>query len=188
MGRVIVFNSVSVDGYFAGTDGDLSWLYNTTKDPEWDAFVKGNASGGGQLLFGRITYEMMAGYWPTKQAMEQYPVVARGMNTVPKVVFSRTLEKASWNNARLVTENMAAEVRRMKEEPGKDMAVLGSGSIVSQLAQEGLVDEYQFVVAPVILGEGRTMFDGISKKLRLKLMKTRTFHNGNVLLSYEPEA
>ena len=103
-------------------------------------------------------------------------------------MFSRTLDKASWNNTKLVKGDMAAEIRKMKKEPGKDMAIMGSGSIVSQLAQEGLIDEYQIVVIPVVLGKGRTMFDGIKEKLSLKLTKTRTFGNGNVLLCYEPMA
>jgi dihydrofolate reductase len=88
----------------------------------------------------------------------------------------------------LVKDGMAAEIRRMKKEPGKGMAILGSGSVVSQLAQESLIDEYQIVVNPVVLGKGRTMFDGIEEKLTLKLTKTRSFGNGNVLLCYEPRA
>ncbi len=187
MARLIVFNSVSADGYFADANGDMRWAYNDTKDPEWDAFVESNASGGGTLLFGRITYEMMAAYWPTPQAIQQYPVVARGMNENQKVVFSRTLDKVTWNNTKLVNGDLAAKVRKMKSEPGNGLAVLGSGSIVSQLAKEGLVDEYQIVVTPVVLGEGRTMFDGIAKKLPLTLTRTRTFNNGNVLLCYEPK-
>ncbi len=186
MPRLIVFNSVSTDGYFTDANGDMRWVYNAKKDPEWDAFVESNASGGGRLLFGRITYEMMAAFWPTPQAMQQYPVVARGMNENQKVVFSRTLDRITWNNTKLVKGDLAAEVRKMKSEPGNGIAVLGSGSIVSQLAKEGLVDEYQIVVTPVVLGEGRTMFDGVAKKIPLKLTRTRTFNNGNVLLCYEP--
>lgn len=186
MAKLIVFNSVSTDGYFTDADGDMRWVYNGKKDPEWDAFVESNASGGGTLLFGRITYEMMARFWPTPQAIQQYPVVARGMNENQKLVFSRTLDKVTWNNTKLLNGNLGAEVRKLKSEPRKGIAVLGSGSIVSQLAKEGLVDEYQFVVTPVILGEGRTMFDGITGKLPLKLTRTRAFNNGNVLLCYEP--
>jgi dihydrofolate reductase len=140
------------------------------------------------LLFGRITYELMAGYWPTPAAAKAYPAVAEGMNNLPKVVFSRTLDKASWQQTTLVKGDLAGEVRKMKKEPGEHIAILGSGSIVSQLAQEGLIDEYQVVINPVVLGKGRTMFDGIKGKLTLKLTKTRTFGNGNVLLCYEPAA
>jgi dihydrofolate reductase len=107
------------------------------------------------------------------------------MNSMPKVVFSRTLNQASWSNTKLVKGNLASEVRRMKEEPGNGITVLGSGSIVSQLTTEGLIDEYQVVVNPVVLGKGRTMFDGIEEKLSLKLTKTRTFGNGKVFLCYE---
>jgi dihydrofolate reductase len=158
MRKIIVFNSVTVDGYFADMNGDMSWANN--EDAEFNAFVEDNASAGGELLLGRITYELMAGFWPTPFAIEKYPVVAEGMNNLPKVVFSRTLDKASWNNTKLVKGGMPAELRKMKKEPGKDMVIMGSGSIVSQLAQEGLIDEYQIVVVPVVLGKGRTMFDG----------------------------
>ena len=186
MRKLVVFNNVTLDGYFADMNGDMSWAHK--QDAEWNAFVQENASGGGQLLFGRITYELMTSYWPTPCAMKNDPIVAERMNNLPKVVFSRTLDKASWNNTKLVKGDMAAEIRKMKKEPGKDMAILGSGSIVSQLAQEGLIDEYQIVVNPVVLGKGRTMFDGIKEKLTLKLTKTRTFGNGNILLCYEPAA
>jgi len=186
MRRLVVFNSVSVDGYFVDMNGDMSWAKNATPDAEWDAFGAENAKGGGTLLFGRITYEMMASFWPTPLATQIDPIVAEQMNSLPKVVFSRTLNQASWSNTKLVKGDMPAEVQKMKQEPGKGMAVLGSGSIVSQLAQEGLIDEYQIVVNPVVLGRGRTLFDGITQKLALKLTKTRAFSNGNVLLCYEP--
>jgi dihydrofolate reductase len=186
MRKLIVFNQVSMDGYFVDMNGDMSWAHNVNKDKEWDAFVAANASGGGQLIFGRITYELMTSYWPTPFAMQTDPIVAEGMNNLPKVVFSRTLDKASWNNTKLVKDGMAAEIRRMKNEPGNVMVIMGSGNIISQLTQERLIDEYQIVVIPVALGKGRTMFDGIKEKLSLKLTNTRTFGNGNVLLCYEP--
>ena len=188
MPRLIVFNHVTLDGYFAGVNGDISWTHKDMQDAEWNTFVADNAKGGGRLLFGRTTYELMAGYWPTPAAIRNAPIVAEQMNNLSKVVFSRTLDKASWNNTKLVKGDLAAEIRKMKKEPGPDMVILGSGSIVSQLAQEGLVDEYQIVVNPIVLGKGRTMFDGLKGKLALKLTKTRTFGNGNVLLCYQPIA
>jgi dihydrofolate reductase len=188
MRKLIVFNHVSLDGYFVDSNGEMSWAHAHQQDAEWDAFVAENASGGGVLVFGRITYELMASFWPTPFAIENMPVVAEGMNNMPKVVFSRTLDKASWNNTKLVKGDLAAEIRKMKQEAGEGLAILGSGSIISQLAQEGLIDEYQIVVNPVVLGKGRTMFDGIKEKLSLKLTKTRAFGNGNVLLCYEPMA
>ena len=186
MQKLIVFNSVSLDGYFVDANGDMSWAHK--QDPEWSEFASGNARGGGTLLFGRVTYDLMANYWPTPMAMKNDPVVAEQMNHLPKVVFSRRMEKASWNNTKLVKDDIAAEVRKMKQEPGEGMAILGSGSIVSQLAQEGLIDEFQIVVNPIVLGKGRTMFEGIEKRLALELTSSRAFSNGNVVLRYEPVA
>jgi dihydrofolate reductase len=184
MRRVIAFEQVSLDGFFVDAKGDMSWAHK--QDPEWNAFAAGNASGGGGLLFGRVTYEMMAGFWPTPAAAEQAPAVAEGMNAAPKVVFSRTLQKPSWKNTKLVKGDLDAEVRKLKQEPGPDMAILGSGTIVSQLTQARLIDEFQIVVNPVVLGKGRTLFEGVQDRLALKLVKTRAFANGNVVLYYEP--
>ena len=186
MRRIAVFNQVTLDGYIADLNGDMSWAHK--QDAEWNAFVAGNAEGEAAMLFGRITYQMMASWWPTPQAMKSMPVVAEGMNNAPKVVFSRTLEKASWNNTKLVKGGLAAEVRKMKNEPGPDMVIFGSGTIVSQLTEEGLIDAYQVVVNPVVLGKGKTMFEGIRERVTLNLTSTRTFGNGNVLLCYEPAA
>ena len=188
MRKLVVFNNVTLDGYFAGVNGDFSWAHRGNDDAEFNAFVADNASGGGQLLFGRITYELMASYWPTPNAIKNDPIVAERMNSMPKVVFSRTLDKVSWSNTKLVKDDIASEIRKMKKEPGKGMAILGSGSIVAQLAPERLIDEYQVVVNPVVLGKGRTMFDGIKAMLTLKLTKSRTFGNGKVFLCYEPMA
>jgi dihydrofolate reductase len=140
------------------------------------------------LLFGRITYELMASYWPTPLAKQNMPAVAEGMNRMPKTVFSRTLDKVTWNNTKLLKGDLATEVRKLKNEPGPDIVILGSGSIVSQLAQEGLIDEFQIVVNPIILGKGRTMFDGVKETVTLKLVKSRVFGNGNVVQDYEPVA
>ena len=186
MRRVVVFNSVSLDGYFVGLHGDMSWAH--TQDAEWNAFVADNAKGEAVLVFGRITYEMMASWWPSPQARKSFPVVAEGMNSLPKVVFSRTLDQATWSNTKLVKSDLPAAIRKMKHEPGNDMVIMGSGSIVSQLAQEGLIDEYQIALTPVVLGNGRTMFAGINEKQNLRLTKTRVFANGTVFLCYEPSA
>ncbi len=184
MRRLVVFNHVSLDGYFVDASGDMSWVHK--QDAEWTAFTAENATGGGALVFGRITYDMMAGFWPTPQAMQTMPIVAERMNQMPKVVFSRTLADPAWKNTTVVKDNIVAEMGRMKTKSGPSMTILGSGSIVSQFAQEGLIDEYQIVVNPIVLGQGRTLFDGIQKRLLLKLTKSRTFANGNILLSYRP--
>ncbi len=186
MRRAIVFNMVSLDGYFVDSKGDMSWAHKN--DEEWNAFVSQNVSGNGSLLFGRITYEMMASYWPSPMALKNSPIVAKGMNEMPKIVFSRTLDKASWNNTKLVKGDLATEVRKLKGESGPDMVILGSGSIISQLAQHDLIDEYQIAVNPIVLGKGRTMFEGVTKRLNLKLTNSRTFGNGTVFVCYQPTA
>ncbi len=188
MSKLVVFNNVTLDGYFTGADGDFSWGHSGREDAEFNAFVNDNASGEGRLLFGRITYELMASYWPTPMAFKNDPIVAEGMNRMLKVVFSRSLENVSWSNTQLVKGDIVSAIRKMKNETGNDMTILGSGSIVSQLAPEGLIDEYQVVLNPVVLGNGRTMFDGIKEKLNLKLTETRTFSSGKVFLCYEPKA
>jgi dihydrofolate reductase len=185
--KLIVFNNVSLDGYFTDKNGDMSWAYNPVQDGEWDAFVASNAKSGGTLLFGRITYDLMVNYWPTPAAKKNNPAVAEGMNRSQKVVVSKSLSKPTWENTRLIKGDLAAEIRKLKQEAGEGIAILGSGSIVAQLAPEGLIDEYQIVVTPVVLGKGRTLFDGIEKKLMLKQIKTRAFKNGNVVLYYEPQ-
>jgi dihydrofolate reductase len=186
MAKLIVFNNVSLDGYFTDRNNQMNWAHNSAPDKEWDLFVQGNASGEGVLVFGRKTYELMAGYWPTPAAARNDPVVAEEMNKRLKIVFSRTLNEAAWANTRLVKGGLAEEIRALKAGPGAGMAILGSGSIVAQLAPEGLIDEYQIVVTPVVLGAGRTMFDGLPKPLPMKLVRSRAFANGNVFMSYVP--
>ncbi len=186
MRKLIVFNHVSLDGYFQDAKGDMSWAHTMDPDPEWNAFVEDNAKGGGILVFGRITYELMTRYWPTEMAKQNDPVVAERMNAMPKVVFSRTLKKATWNNTRLISDDPVAAMRRLKQEDGEDMAMFGSGTIVAQLAPAGLIDEYQIVVNPLILGSGRTMFEGVPEPVRLRQTQARAFRNGNVVLWYVP--
>ena len=184
MRKLIAFMQTTIDGYFASPTGDMSWAHRGASDREWKDFVEGNASGGGELVFGRKTYEMMVQYWPTPQAAERSPLVAERMNALPKIVFSRTLERASWRNTRLVKGDLVAEMRKLKTADGPDMAILGSGSIVKQLAEAGLIDEFQIVVNPLALGGGQSLFGGVGHRLPLRLMQTRSFANGNVLLRY----
>jgi dihydrofolate reductase len=184
--KLSVFNSISLDGYFTGPNNDMSWARRDRNDAEWNEFVGGNASGNGVLLFGRVTYEMMASFWPSPEAAQMMPVVAKGMNRSEKIVFSKTLPKADWNNTTLLKGNLADEVRKLKQQPGNGMVILGSGQIVAQLTQEGLIDEYQIVVAPIVIGRGRTLFEGVQRRVGLKLVKSRVFQNGCVFLTYIP--
>jgi dihydrofolate reductase len=184
MRKLLVFNSVTVDGYFTDKNNDMSWAH-AQDDPEWNEFVAGNAKSGGEMMFGRVTYQMMESFWPTPAAAQMFPEVAEGMNKSPKVVFSKTLDQVNWNNTRLLKGDLVEEVKKLKEESGDQLVLMGSGSIIAQLAPAGLIDEYQMVVNPLILGDGRTMFEGVKEKIRLTLTNSRAFKNGNVLLSYK---
>ncbi len=186
MAKLTVFDQVSLDGYFTDRSGSMSWAHKDPADQEWNAFVSGNASGGGTLVFGRKTYEQMASFWPTPQAAALMPVVAERMNALPKVVFSRTLQSAEWRNTRLVKSDLVGEIRRMKQGSDGDLAILGSGTLVAQLARARLIDTLQLVVNPIALGGGRTLFEGLEEPRLWRLASTRAFTNGNVVLTYTP--
>src|SRR5882762_4013563 len=162
MPKLVTYTMVSLDAYFADANGDMSWAHK--KDPEWQAFVSDNAGGGGQLLFGRVTYDLMASFWPTRLAAQSNPIVVERMNSLRKFVFSTTLEKVSCNNTTLFKGDLTMEVHKLKQEPGPNIVIMGSGSIVAQLADAGLIDEYQMVLNPLVVG------------------------NGNIVLFYEPVA
>jgi len=184
MRKLFAFNMVTLDGFFEGPNRDISW-HNV--DDEFNQFAVEQANAVGAILFGRVTYELMASYWPTPAAQSDDPMVANLMNTLPKVVFSRTLERADWDNTRLIKDNVAEEVLKMKQEPGNDLAVFGSANLLSSLMQMNLVDEHRVMVNPVLIGSGTPLFRNIDQKVNLKLVKTRTFKSGNVLLYYQPD-
>ena len=136
------------------------------------------------LLFGRVTYEGMAGYWPT--ATGEPGDIADFMNAVPKVVFSRTLEKAEWNNTRLVKGDAAEEVARLKEGAVKDLFIFGSAGLASAFMRGGLVDEYRICLTPLLLGTGNPLFKTSPERQKLKLLEARPLKSGAVILRYEP--
>lgn len=175
---------ITLDGFFEGPNQDISW-HNV--DDEFNEFAIDQLKEVGTLLFGRVTYQGMASYWPTDFAKQDDPVVARLMNDLPKIVFSTTLNSAEWNNSRLVKENAAEEVSKLKGQPGKDIAIFGSSDLATSLAEAGLIDEYRIIVNPVFLGHGTPLLKGIKDRLNLKLLKARTFNSGNVLLYYVPD-
>jgi dihydrofolate reductase len=187
MGRLVVFEQISLDGYFKDQNDDMSWAKQGAPDEELMSFTERNAQQGGILVFGRLTYDLMASFWPTAQAKAAMPVVAAGMNERTKVVFSRTMKEAAWNNTRVINGDLLSEIKKLKEESGPGVAILGSGSLVAQLAPHRVIDEYQVIVNPIALGAGKTMFDGIKEQLHLRLVKSKVFKNGKVFLSYEPE-
>ena len=182
MGKLSVYNFVSANGYFKGPADDISWAYQNASE-EVNDFAAENAQSEGILLFGRVTYEMMKRYWPTPEAKKNAPEVAERMNKAEKIVFSKTLKEADWSNTRIIKDNIEAEVKKLKES-GKDITILGSGTIVNQLAEKGLIDELQVMIHPVAIGNGTPFLKDIGIKLDLELAKTRTFKNGVVLLCY----
>jgi dihydrofolate reductase len=174
---------ITLDGFFEGPNRDISW-HNV--DKEFNDFAIDQLGKTDLLMFGRVTYELMASYWPTPTAVENDLIVAGKMNSIAKVVFSTTLKTADWNNTRLIKENIREEIAKLKQQSGKDIAIFGSSDLAASLMHTGLIDEYRIMVNPVVLGNGKSLFKGIRDKLRLKLLKTKTFHSGNVLLYYRP--
>jgi dihydrofolate reductase len=187
MRRIVVFDNVTVDGFFAGPHGEIDW-FQANQDPEYDEFSRSQSKTGDALIFGRTTYQMMESYWPTPEAIKSNPDMAEVMNSIQKIVFSKTLravdEGDNWKNVLLLHEIRAEEILELKEQKGKDIAILGSGSIVRQLTNHGLIDEYQLVVHPIILGAGKSLFAGVQMK-NLRLMQKRAFKNGIVWLCYQ---
>jgi dihydrofolate reductase len=183
--RLSAFLQISLDGYYCDKHGDMSFAHKSSENTEWNRFVAGNAKGGGKLLFGRTTYEMMAAWWPTPMAAKAMPSLATSMNAMPKVVFSRTLRSAEWKNTTLMNGDAVRAVKALKEQPGPDMATLGSGKLVTSLAAAGLIDTLQLVINPIALGGGKPIFGGLRKPLGFSLTKSKVFKNGSVVLWYE---
>ena len=197
MRRIMAFNRVTADGYFTSPDGKLDWV---VPEPQIDKEAGEGMSGQGAILFGRRTYEMFQAYWP--HALEdsatapdphmpgrrspEIRAMAVWINEAAKVVFSKTLKDVTWKNTRLLHAFDPREVEAMKKQPGPDMLVFGSGSIASQLTEHGLIDEYRFVVGPVLLGSGRPLISGVPKSSRLDLLEAKTYPSGNVMLRYAP--
>jgi dihydrofolate reductase len=179
MRKVILWNMLSLDGFFEGPNkGQIDWFLF---DDELEKYILDTQMSADTLLFGRVTYEGMAAYWPSAEGQ-----IADFMNSVPKVVFSRTLERAGWNNTRLVKENVPEEVSQLKQQPGGDIFIFGNAGLVSSLMQHALIDEYRLGINPVILGSGTPLFKGSPDKLNLKLLEARALKSGVVILHYKP--
>lgn len=186
MRKITVFDFTSLDGYFSGPGGDTSWHQHSAAGSEEGDFSGQNAQSESVLLFGRTTFEMMRSFWPTATAAEQMPETADGMNKSPKIVFSNTLTEPGWNNTTILKGDIVAQMKKMKETPGKDMTILGSGSIVRLFTEHKLIDEFHIMIDPVLLGKGKTLFEGMEKPVKLELIDTRIFKSGAILASYAP--
>ncbi len=188
MRKIIVFNLLSVDGFFAGTDGNIDWH---VVDAEFNKAAVEMIKPFDTILFGRVTYQLFESYWPgaarDPATSKEDRIIANKINRMTKVVFSKTLDTVTWNNSKLIKGDIGKEVKKLKHTTGLDIVIYGSGTIVQQLANLGLIDEYRLLVNPVILGRGKPMFKEVKDKLNLKLLKTKTFKSGNVLLCYRPK-
>ena len=184
MGKVIYSMNVSLDGFVEGPRRELDW---SIPDEELHRYFNDQARAVGAFLYGRRMYELMAGYWPTAGADPSIPDYladwAKLWTETPKIVFSTPLEEVDWNS-RLVRGDVAEEVRRLKEQPGLDVEV-GGPTLASALARLGLIDEFQLLVHPVVLGGGTPYFPPLDHPLQLRLVETRTFGSGVVLLRYQ---
>jgi len=184
MRKVFLFNMVTLDGFFEGLNREFDWH---RVDKEFNDFAEQQLNEVDLLLFGRVTYELMANYLPTEHAVTNDPIIASKMNSMLKIVFSRTLIKAAWNNTRLVKENIAQEVSRHKNLIGKNIAIFGSSTLAATLMQVDLIDEFRIMINPIILGKGNPLFKGRNDRFNVKLLKTKMFNSGNILLYYRPE-
>lgn len=184
MRRLFSFNMMTLDGFFEGPNRDISWH---RVDSEFNDYAISQLHEIDTLLFGRLTYELMATYWPAPDALRDDAAVAGLMNRMPKVVFSRTLQQAGWENTRLVRDHVGEEVLALKQQPGKSIAVLGSADLLSTLIHLHLVDEHRVMLNPVILGSGTPLFKKSDASVAMQLLSASTFGNGNVLLRYEPD-
>lgn len=187
MRKVVMLNRMSLDGFFTGPNGEIDWFIH---DPAVDqAAHEGSMSD--TLLLGRLTYEMFAGYWPPiaddPNAPEWNRTLSRELNQMTKVVFSTTMQDAAWENSRLVHGGLVDEVRRLRAGDGTDILMFGSGSIVQQLTDAGLIDDYLIILTPVALGAGKPLFKS-GKPVNLELVSAKSFRTGNVLLHYRPKS
>lgn len=186
MRKIVMLNRVSLDGFFAGPNGEIDWFIH---DPEVDKAAH-EMMQPDTLLLGRLTYQMFVDYWPPVAkdpgAPQEARKIADELNQMTKVVFSKTLKEVTWENTKLVKDDVVEEVKKLKQGDGPDITIFGSGTIVQQLANEGLIDEYLLTVTPVVLGTGKPLFKNLNK-FTLKLLETRIFTTGNVLLHYETD-
>lgn len=193
MRRLFAFLAVTVDGYYEGPKHELDW--HNAPETETSGFPV--ASGFRDLhdadldeidtiLFGRVTYEVMASYWPTAAARAADPEIAARMNSLSKVVVSRTLDQVEWANSRLITNDVIAQLGALKQRPGKDIAIFGSSTLTTSLLGTDLIDEIRILVNPIVLGSGNPVFAGAMDRVHLALLESRTFPSGNVLLRYQP--
>ena len=186
MRKVILLMHVSLDGFTEGPDGALDWI--VVDDEIWQDVIQLQNTAD-TALFGRVNYQGFEGYWSSaasNPASSTYEIEhANWLNQSLKIVFSTTLTTTRWANSRIVHENIAAEITKLKQQPGKNLLLFGGAGIARTLLRLGLIDEIRLNVDPVIIGAGKSLFGGILDRIDLKLLETRTFRSGVVGLNYE---
>ena len=180
MRKIFLFMNVSLDGYFEGPGGDISGFHN-----DYEAFSPEQSSGVDAVLFGHKTYEMMR-FWSTPQAEATAPEIAKFMNEKRKFVASHTAFEPGWKNVTVISGDVTGAVKKLKEQPGKTIAIFGSNTLCVSLLQAGLLDELQIMLNPVVFGEGTSLFKGLPEKAALRLAGTQAFKSGAILLTYQP--
>ena len=188
MRKVILNMMVSLDGFMEGPDKELDWH---VVDDEFNEYGISVLNAVDTILFGRVTYQFFENYWPaaakdpgtSKIDLE----IAEKINNINKIVFSTTLKDVEWENSKLLKNVIPDEINKLKQESGKDMVIFGGAGIAQSFINLNLIDEYRIIVNPVVLGKGKTLFENINKKFKLKLMKTKVFNSGVVILYYQPD-
>lgn len=185
MRKVILLEHTSLDGFVGGPNGEMDWIH---VDEEMFDTVGNLTNDADTAIYGRVTYQMMESYWPTaadQPGATRHDIEhARWVNNATKIVFSRTLKQTTWNNTRIIHENISEEIQKLKHQPGKNMLMIGSPGIAQSFMQLDLIDEFWIHVNPVILGEGIPLFAGIKKRINLQLVDVRNYNAGVVGLHY----
>ncbi len=177
------FIFISLDGFYEGSNGELDW---PNVDAEFNDFAIRQLDEADTLGFGRATYEHMAAYWPTDQASANDPAIASRMNDKEKLVFSTTLTEADWSGTTIVRGEAMEHVREIQAGPGNDLLVIGSTHLTASLAQAGVLDELRVMIFPIVLGQGRSLFEDLKSRVPLTLLRVKEFDSGNLLLTYRP--
>jgi len=187
--KIITTTWVTLDGFIAGPNGEMDWV-GEIYDEAMGLYESELISSADTLLLGRVTYQSFAGSWPhvpdNPNVSENEKEYARRLNAMRKIVFSRTLESVEWNNSTLRKEVVPEEIEQLKQEQGRDMLIYGSASIIQTLTNHGLIDEYQVLVHPLILGGGKPLFQDIHHQVKLKLVNSKTHPSGVVVQFYQP--
>jgi dihydrofolate reductase len=177
------FIFISLDGFYEGPDGELDW---PVVDEDFNDFAVRQLDGADILGFGRATYEHMAAWWPTEQAMANDPAITSRMNEKDKLVFSTTLTDASWSGTTVVRGEATEHLPAIKAAAGQELLVIGSAHLTANLAEAGLLDELRIMICPIVLGQGRSLFEDLKNRVSLTLLRVRQFDSGNLVLTYRP--